>query len=65
VSQSWLVSLWNQTSTVLAVNYRGRKPVFRRVSVVSGVRPLSLYLVELLCQLATNSNLSSCNRLSE
>jgi hypothetical protein len=27
------------------VNYRRRKPVFRRVSVVSGVRSLSLYLV--------------------
>jgi hypothetical protein len=43
------VSLRKQKSPVLAVNYRRRKPVFRRVSVVSGLRSLSLYLVELLC----------------
>jgi hypothetical protein len=43
------VSLRNQKSTVLAVNYRRRKPVFRRVSVVSGVRSLSLYLVVNCC----------------
>jgi hypothetical protein len=44
-SESSSVSLQNQKSTVLAVNYRRRKPMFRRVSVVSGVRSLSLYLV--------------------
>jgi hypothetical protein len=43
------VSLRNQKSTVLAVNYRRWKPVFRRVSVVSGVRLLSLYLVVSCC----------------
>jgi hypothetical protein len=37
------VILRNQKSTVLAVNYRRRKPVFRRVTVISGVRSLSLY----------------------
>jgi hypothetical protein len=37
------VSLWKQKSPVLAVNYRRRKPVFRRVTVVSGVRSHSLY----------------------
>jgi hypothetical protein len=49
VSESSSVSLRNQKSTVLAVNYRKRKPVFRRVSVVSGVRSLSLYLVVSCC----------------
>jgi hypothetical protein len=44
------VSVRNQKSTVLKVNYRRRKPVFRRVAVISGVRSLSLYLVELLRQ---------------
>jgi hypothetical protein len=43
--QSESVSLRNQKSQVLAVNHRMRKSVFRRVSVVSGVRSLSLYLV--------------------
>jgi hypothetical protein len=28
---------------VLRVNYRRQKPVFRRVTVISGVRSLSLY----------------------
>jgi hypothetical protein len=45
VSESLSVRLRNQKSTVLAANYRRRKPVFRRVSVVSGVRSLSLHLV--------------------
>jgi hypothetical protein len=46
------VGVRNQKSTVLKVNYRRVKPVFRRVTVISGVRSLSLYLVvELLCQL--------------
>jgi hypothetical protein len=49
VSESSSVSLRNQKSTVLVVNYRRRKPVFRRVSVVSGVRSLSLYLVVSCC----------------
>jgi hypothetical protein len=40
-----LVSLRQLVSTMLAVNYRRRKPVFKRVSVVSGVRSLSPYLV--------------------
>jgi hypothetical protein len=44
-NESSSVSLRNQKSPVLTVNYRRRKPVFRRVSVVSGVRSLSLYLV--------------------
>jgi hypothetical protein len=48
VSESSSVSLQNQRSAVLTVNYRRRKPVLRRVSVVSGVRPLSLYLVVLV-----------------
>jgi hypothetical protein len=43
------VSLRNQKSAVLAVNYRRRKPVFRRVAVVSGVRSLSPYLVVSCC----------------
>jgi hypothetical protein len=45
VSESSSVSLRNQKSTVLAVNYRRRKAVFRRVAVISGVRSLSLYIV--------------------
>jgi hypothetical protein len=49
VSESSSVSLWNQKSTVLAVNYRRRKPVFRRGSEVSEVRSLSLYLVVSCC----------------
>jgi hypothetical protein len=49
VSESSSVSLRNQKSTVLAVNYRRQKPVFRRVSVVSGVRSLSLYLIVSCC----------------
>jgi hypothetical protein len=49
VSESSSVSVRNQKSTVLAVNYRRQKPVFRRVSVVSGVRSLSLYLVVSCC----------------
>jgi hypothetical protein len=56
VSESSTVSLRNQKSAVFTVNYRRRKPGFRRVSVASGVRSLSLYLVvksvfscELLC----------------
>jgi hypothetical protein len=49
VSESSSVSLRNQKSAVLAVNYRRRKPAFRRVSVVSGVRSLSLYLVVSCC----------------
>jgi hypothetical protein len=44
------VSVRNQKSTVLAVNYRRRKPVFRRVAVISPVRSFSVYLVELLPQ---------------
>jgi hypothetical protein len=43
------VSLRNQKSPVLAVNYGRQKPVFRRVSVVSGVRSLGLYLVVSWC----------------
>jgi hypothetical protein len=43
------VSLQNLKSTVLAVNYRRRKPLFRRVSVVSGVRSLNLYSVVSCC----------------
>jgi hypothetical protein len=39
------VSLRNLKSTVLAVNYRRRKPVFRRAAVISGVRSFSVYLV--------------------
>jgi hypothetical protein len=38
ISQSLSVSPRNQKSPVLAVNYRRQKPMFRRVSVVSGVR---------------------------
>jgi hypothetical protein len=49
VSQSSSVSLRKQKSTVLAVNYRRRKPLFRRFSVVSGMRSLSLYLVVNCC----------------
>jgi hypothetical protein len=45
VSESSTGSLRKQKSPVLTVNYGRRKPVFRRVSVVSGVRSLSLYLV--------------------
>jgi hypothetical protein len=45
VSESSSVSLRNQKSTVLAMNYRRRKPVFRRGAVISGVRSLSVYLV--------------------
>jgi hypothetical protein len=43
------VSVRNQKSTVLAVNYRRRKLVVRRVSEVSVVRSLSLYLVVSYC----------------
>jgi hypothetical protein len=61
VSESTPVSLPNQCvsesssvseirkSTVLKVNYRRRRPVFRRVAVISGVRSLSLYLVVSCC----------------
>jgi hypothetical protein len=49
VRESSSVCLRNQKSTELAVNYRMRKPVFRRVSAVSGVRSLSLYLVVICC----------------
>jgi hypothetical protein len=52
VSQSleseW-VSLRRQRSTVLAVNYRRRKPVFRRVSAVSRMRSFSVYCVVSWC----------------
>jgi hypothetical protein len=43
VSESSSVSVRNQNSTVLKVNYRRQKPVFRRVAVISGVRSPSLY----------------------
>jgi hypothetical protein len=49
VSESSSVSLRNQKSAVLAVNYRRWKAVFRRVSVVSGVRSLTPYLVVSCC----------------
>jgi hypothetical protein len=49
VSELSSVSLWNQKSTVLKVNYRRWKSVFRRVAVISGVRSLSLYLVVSCC----------------
>jgi hypothetical protein len=49
VSESSSVSVRNQNSTVLNVNYRRQKPVFRRVAVISGVRSLSLYLVVSCC----------------
>jgi hypothetical protein len=49
MSESSSVNLQNQKSTVLAVNYRRRKPVLRRVLVVSGVRSLSPYLVVSCC----------------
>jgi hypothetical protein len=38
VSESSSVSLRNLKSTALAVNYSRRKPVFRRVTVISPVR---------------------------
>jgi hypothetical protein len=43
VRESSSVSVRNKKSTVLKVNYRRRKPAFRRVAAVSGVRSLSLY----------------------
>jgi hypothetical protein len=43
------VSLRKQKIPVLAVNYRKRKPVFKRVSVVSEVTSLTLYLVVRWC----------------
>jgi hypothetical protein len=43
------VSECSESGTVLAVNYRRRKPVFRRVAVISGVRSLSVYLVVSWC----------------
>jgi hypothetical protein len=43
------VSLQKQKSPVLTLNYRRWKPVFRGVSVVSGVRSLSLYIVVSCC----------------
>jgi hypothetical protein len=49
VSESSSVNLQNQKSTVLAMNYRRWKPVFRKVSVVGGVRSLSLHLVVSCC----------------
>jgi hypothetical protein len=49
VSESSSVSLQNQKSTELAVNYRRRKPVFRKAAVISGVRSLSVYLVVSFC----------------
>jgi hypothetical protein len=49
VSESSSVSLRNKKSTVLAVNYRRRKPVFRRVAVLSRVRSSSVYLVVSCC----------------
>jgi hypothetical protein len=52
VSESSSVSLRNLKSTVLRVNYRRWKPVFRRVAVISPVRSFSMYLVALLCQLS-------------
>jgi hypothetical protein len=39
------VSFRNKKSTVLAVNYRRRKPVFKRVAVISPLRSFSVYLV--------------------
>jgi hypothetical protein len=59
VSESSSVSLRNQKSTVLAV--------FRRVSVVSGVRSLGLYLVVSCCvsQLETSVQCSSDSRIQE
>jgi hypothetical protein len=49
VSESSSVSVRNQKSTVHKVNYRRRKPVFRRVAVVSQVRSFSVYLVVCYC----------------
>jgi hypothetical protein len=43
------VSLRNQKSTVLGVNYGRWKPVFRRVAVISEVRSFSVYLVVSCC----------------
>jgi hypothetical protein len=49
VSEASSVRLRNQKSTVLKVNYRRLKPVFRRVAVVSQVRSFSVYLVVCYC----------------
>jgi hypothetical protein len=49
VSESSSVSLRNQKSTVHKVNYRRRKPVFRRAAVVNQVRSFSVYLVVCYC----------------
>jgi hypothetical protein len=60
------VSVRNQKSTVLAVNYRRRKPVFRRVAVISGVRSYCVYFsCELLCQLPVIVMCAAVNLHSE